>query len=44
MICTVLQAAGHMLITSATLIRRIIQGADLLQAHGAHGTQTEYWN
>ncbi|KAI5619910.1 cell death activator CIDE-B, partial [Silurus asotus] len=43
-ISTVLQAAGHMLITSATVIRRIIQGADFLQAHGAREIQTEYWN
>lgn len=44
MISTVLQAAGHMLITSATVIRRIIQGADFLQVHGAREIQTEYWN
>lgn len=44
MISNVLQAAGHMLIMSATMIRRIIQGADFLQAHGAHEIQTEYWN
>ncbi|XP_060791988.1 cell death activator CIDE-B [Neoarius graeffei] len=44
MISTVLQAAGHMLIMSATMIRRIIQGADFLQAHGAHEIQTEDWN
>ncbi|XP_066538268.1 cell death activator CIDE-B [Hoplias malabaricus] len=45
MISTILQAAGHMLITSATVIRRIIQGADLLQVqHGDRDIQTEYWN
>ncbi|XP_076843453.1 lipid transferase CIDEB-like isoform X1 [Brachyhypopomus gauderio] len=43
MISTLLQAAGHMLITSATVIRRIIQGADLLQVQ--HDTmQKDYWN
>ncbi|KAG7330399.1 hypothetical protein KOW79_006621 [Hemibagrus wyckioides] len=44
LISTVLHAAGHMLITSATVIRRIIQGADFLQAHGARQIQAEYWN
>ncbi|MCJ8731368.1 hypothetical protein PDJAM_G00198810 [Pangasius djambal] len=44
MISTILHAAGHMLITSATVIRRIIQGADFLQAHRAREIQTEYWN
>ncbi|XP_036453561.1 cell death activator CIDE-B [Colossoma macropomum] len=45
MVSTVLQAAGHMLLTSATVIRRIIQGADLLQVqHGDQDIQTEYWN
>lgn len=44
MISTVLHAAGRLLITSATVIRRIIQGADFLQAHGAREIQTEYWN
>ncbi|XP_062850394.1 cell death activator CIDE-B [Trichomycterus rosablanca] len=43
MISTVLQAAGHMLITSATVIRRIIQGADLLEAQGGHQIQIEHW-
>lgn len=44
MISTILQAAGHMLLTSATVIRRIIQGADYLEAHGTREIQTEYWN
>ncbi|XP_035375964.1 cell death activator CIDE-B isoform X3 [Electrophorus electricus] len=43
MISTILQAAGHMLITSATVIRRIIQGADLLQVQHDN-MQGEYWN
>lgn len=43
MISTLLQAAGHMLITSATVIRRIIQGADLLEAHSGRTMQIEQW-
>ncbi len=38
---TLLHAAGHLLISSASVIRRIIQGADLLQAQ--HGKPIEYW-
>lgn len=45
LISTVLQAAGHLLLTTATVIHRIIQGADLLQVQNAdHDVQTEYWN
>lgn len=40
-ISTLLHAAGHLLISSASVIRRIIQGADLLQAQ--HGKPIEYW-
>ncbi|XP_067300357.1 cell death activator CIDE-B [Pseudorasbora parva] len=39
-ISTLLQAAGHLLISSAAVIRRIIQGADLLQAQ--HTQPIEY--
>ncbi|XP_016410735.1 lipid transferase CIDEB [Sinocyclocheilus rhinocerous] len=38
---TLLHAAGHLLISSAAVIRRIIHGADLLQAQ--HGKPIEYW-
>lgn len=44
MISSVLHAAGHVLITSATVIRRILQGADFLQAQRAREIQTEYWD
>ncbi|KAG1936233.1 cell death activator CIDE-B [Pimephales promelas] len=39
---TLLHAAGHLLISSASVIRRIIQGADLLQAQQTQ--PIEYWN
>ncbi|XP_067257581.1 cell death activator CIDE-B [Chanodichthys erythropterus] len=38
---SLLHAAGHLLITSASVIRRIIQGADLLQ--GQQVQPVEYW-
>lgn len=38
---TLLHAAGHLLITSASVIRRVIQGADLLQ--GQQAQPVEYW-
>lgn len=44
MISSVLHAAGHVLITSATVIRRILQGADFLQAQGAREIQTKDWD
>uniref|UniRef100_A0A8C1IZ20 Cell death inducing DFFA like effector b n=1 Tax=Cyprinus carpio TaxID=7962 RepID=A0A8C1IZ20_CYPCA len=40
-ISTLLHAAGHLLISSAAVIRRIIQGADLLQAQ--HDKPIKYW-
>ncbi|CAB1351536.1 unnamed protein product [Coregonus sp. 'balchen'] len=39
---TLLQAAGHMLITSANLIKRIIEGAEFWQPKRAE--VAEYWN
>ncbi|XP_051948201.1 cell death activator CIDE-B-like [Xyrauchen texanus] len=40
---TLLQAAGHMLIASANVIRRIVQGADFLEAqHGRPISHTAY--
>ncbi|KAJ0006305.1 hypothetical protein NQD34_013578 [Periophthalmus magnuspinnatus] len=39
---TLLQAAGHLLITSAALIRRIIEGAELWQPQ--RGEYTATWN
>lgn len=41
MMSTLLQAAGHLLISSAAVIRRIIQGADMLQAQ--NNKQIVYW-
>lgn len=38
---SLLNAAGHLLISSASVIRRIIQGADLLQAQ--RNQPIEYW-
>ncbi|KAK7170752.1 hypothetical protein R3I94_000837 [Phoxinus phoxinus] len=38
---SLLHAAGHLLISSASVIRRIIQGADLLQAQ--RNQPIEYW-
>ncbi|KAI2662798.1 Cell death activator CIDE-B [Labeo rohita] len=38
---SLLHAAGHLLISSAAVIRRIIHGADLLQAQ--QGKPIEYW-
>ncbi|XP_041635423.1 cell death activator CIDE-B [Cheilinus undulatus] len=39
---TLLQAAGHLLITSASMIRRIIEGAELWQPQ--RGEYTASWN
>ncbi|XP_029944368.1 lipid transferase CIDEB [Salarias fasciatus] len=39
---TLLQAAGHLLITSASMIRRVIEGAELWQPQRAEYTAT--WN
>uniref|UniRef100_A0A3Q0RBX4 Cell death inducing DFFA like effector b n=1 Tax=Amphilophus citrinellus TaxID=61819 RepID=A0A3Q0RBX4_AMPCI len=39
---TLLQAAGHLLITSATMIRRVIEGAELWQPQRAE--YTARWN
>lgn len=41
MMSTLLHAAGHLLISSAAVIRRIIQGADMLQAQ--NNKQIKYW-
>ncbi|CAL8384527.1 unnamed protein product [Arctogadus glacialis] len=40
---TLLQAAGHLLITSASMIRRIIEGAELWQPQ-REGEYTANWN
>lgn len=39
---TFLQAAGHMLITSANLIKRLIEGAEFWQPQRTE--VAEYWN